>query len=328
MNLPQRGNDWGRLFSYIILSLVLYYLGTVDALFFLFAVPLQVLYAKRGARQFGLASLIVLVGIGLFAVWRTGQVAAGQARWLLVALEMVADILIVAGLCVVNVEWRNLRRRLYRFLAATGAAGIVSLPLVLMLASNKQVAAVMQRQVSQVVTVLNASFGGGAGASTNPPFNAVELTAYLRRVVLGNFLFMYFLVLTGVWRVGVMFAARSGSARPEPLATFALPVQLLWPILAVWAMVLADRLFHLGAFGYAAWNLAMIGAFLYGLQGVGIVQHLFARYKVAWGIRILLVLAVLFLLILPGVATIVIIAFPILGISELWIRYGRDAVSQ
>jgi len=227
----------------------------------------------------------------------------------------------------VNTDWPRLPRRLHRLLAATGAAGIVSLPFVLMLAGSREFSTLMQNQVTQVVSMLNSSFGG-ANQSAGPVFNAGELTAYIRQIVLRNYLFTYFVILTGVWRIGLLFAMRSRMTRPKPLAMFALPVGILWPTLVVWGGVAADRLLHLGAFGYATWNLAMIGAFLYGLQGVGIVQHLFARFNVARGIRMLLVAVVLFLLIIPGLATIIVIAFPILGISELWIRYGRDAAKR
>ncbi len=324
MNLPQRGGDWGTLGAYVLLSLVLYSLGAIDALFFLFAVPLQVLYLRKGREQFLLGSAAVIAGIALFALWRTSSIAAGQLRGLVISVELLADLSIIAGVFVVNTDWPRLPRRLYRLLAVTGAAGIVSLPFVLMLAGSKEFSMLMQNQVKQVVSMLNSSFGG-ANQSASPAFNAGELTAYIRQIVLRNYLFTYFVILTGVWRIGLLFALRSRMARPRPLAMFALPVGILWPTLVVWGGVAADRLLHLGVFGYATWNLAMIGAFLYGLQGIGIVQHLFARFNVARGIRMLLVAVVLFLLIIPGLATIIVIAFPILGISELWIRYGRDA---
>lgn len=322
MNLPQRGSDWGGFVTYVVLSLGLYFLGAVDALFFLFAIPLQILYLRRGRAQFVLGSIVVLVGIALLSLWHTASLASGGLRLLLLVVEVVAAMSIVAGVYIVNTDVPRMHRTLYRFLLATGLAGLVSLPFVVILAGNKDFAAFMHNQVQQVVKLLS-SFGG-TGQSTGSE-DVGRLTDYVRQMALGNYLFIYFLILLSVWRIGVLFEARRRLRRPAPLAKFVLPAAFMWPILVVWGGVLADRLLHLGAFGYIVWNLAMIGAFLYGLQGLGIVQHLFARYNVARGLRALAVVVVLFLLLIPGVATIVCIVFPILGISELWIHYGRGA---
>ncbi|HUX22817.1 MAG TPA: hypothetical protein VMW69_16395 [Spirochaetia bacterium] len=327
MKLPERSGDWGRLAGYAGLALVLYYLSALETLFFLFAVPLQVAYAKRGRTQYWIASVVVLVGIGLFSLWRSSIVTGGNMRFLLVSVEVAVNLLIVVGLDIVNVTWSGVQRKLYRLLIATGIAGVVSLPFVLMLAASSEFAAVMRNQVAQVVTMLDASFGAGSNTLAHS-LNVDEILSYVRQVALGNYLFMFFLILTGVWRIGAIFAARSSLRRPAPLARFVLPVEFLWPILVAWGGVLADRLLHLGAFGYVAWNLAMIGAFLYGLQGVGIVQFLFARFHIGRGFRLLIVVVLLFLVLFPGVGMVVAIAFPILGISELWVRYGRGAVNQ
>lgn len=327
MNLPQQGSDWGRLAGYAGLSLVLYYLSVIDTLFFLFAVPLQVAYMRRGRAQYWLASLVVLVGIGLFAFWRTSALTAGTIRLILVAVEILVDLLIVVGLDIVNVSWARVPRKLYRLLIATGIAGVVGVPFVLILQADSEFSTLMHNQVAQVVKMLSASFGGSDPNATSS-LNVDQIVAYVRQVAFGNYAFMFFAILTGVWRLGVIFASRSGRSRPAPLMLFRLPVEFLWPILVAWAGVLASRLLHLNTFGYVAWNLAMIGAFLYGLQGVGIVQFLFVRFHVGRGFRLLLVIALLFLVLFPGVGTIIAIAFPILGISELWIRYGRAALNQ
>lgn len=324
MSLPRQGGDWRSLAGYVVLSLALYLIGAIDALFFLFAVPLQVLYLRKGRRQFLAASGLTLVGVALFSLWRTGSLAAGGLRTLLMCVEVGAALLIVAGLYVVNADWPLLQRRLYRLLAATIGTGIVSLPLVVMLARNSAFNTLMQNQVQQVLTMLSSSFGGG-NSSVASGQDVARLTAYIRQTVLSNYVLAYFVMLTMVWRIGTLFALRSALTRPAPLARFGLPVGFLWPTLILWAAVLANRMLHLGAVGDAAWNLAMVGAFLYGLQGIGVVQFLFARYNVARGFRFLLVVVVLILLFIPGVATIVLLAFPILGISELWIRYGREA---
>lgn len=324
MSLPRRGVDWGSIAGYIILSLVLYLIGAVDALFFLFAVPLQVLYLRKGREQFFAASGLTLMGIALFSLWRTGSLATGELRTLLMFVEIGAALLIIAGVYVVNADWPILRRGLYRLLVATAGAGILSLPLVVVLAGSSEFNALLQNQVKQVLTMLSSSFGSG-NSSIASGQNVAQLTSYIRQTILSNYVFAYFLILTGVWRIGTLFALRSALTRPAPLARFGLPVGALWPTLILWAAVLANRMLHLGPIGDAAWNLAMVGAFLYGLQGVGIVQYLFAHYNVARGFRFLLVVVVLILLFIPGVATIVLLAFPILGISELWIHYGREA---
>lgn len=322
MNLPQRGGDWGRLAAYVVFALVLYYL---NVLFFLFAVPLQVLYTRKGKAQYVIASVAVLFGIAGFALWRSSQIGGGL-RATVVSAEVLGALLFLAGLYVINSEWKHLRRKLYRMLIATGAVGLITLPLVIHLAGNAQFNALFHSQVAQVVKLLNASFGGGPGGG--PQFKADELAVYIRQVALSNYLFLYFVILVGMWRLGTMFAMSSRLVRPRPLATFFVPVDFLWPIILAWTGVLAGRLLHQEVVHYVAWNIAMIGAFLYGLQGVGIVEHLFARFSVSRGVRVFFVVGVLILLLIPGVAMIVLVAFPILGISELWIHYGRGAANQ
>ena len=326
MALPSRGSDWGRLAGTVVLSLFLYY---VNVLFFLFLVPLQVSYVRRGSKEFTLSAAVTLVGIGLLSLWRTSGLQLGSERLLVMAVEIVSALTLVVGVYVVTTEWTRVRRRLNRMLFAAVGAGVVSIPLVVLLSQSKGFLNLLHAQVQAAMTLIRASFSSGADLqAADPLFNVDKLSAFIRVMLLRDYVFAYFLILAAVWRISTMFTQRIASSRPAPLSEFYLPEVLLWPVLVSWALVLADKLLGLGIAGYIGWNLGMIGAFLYALQGIGIIQFLFARHHVTRGLRILFVSALIVLLFWPGVGMVVLVAFPIFGISELWIRYGRGQVEE
>lgn len=317
--MPNRTNEWGRLLGTAALALVLYEL---NVLFFLFLVPLQVLLVRRGKGQFALAAGLTLAGIALLSLWRSSALSSSEERALLDLTEVVASALFMAGIYLVNCG--RFERRLFGMLISSGIAGLVSIPLLIALGGSTEISALLHSQVQAAVNMLKSAFAGGADPATmSRLLNVDKLATMVRRAVLSNYLFGYFVVLAGSWRLGTVFTYRVQSSRPRPLSEFVVPEVLLWPVLLSWAMVAAERISGISVLGYIGWNLGMIGAFLYALQGIGIIQFLLARYRVSRGLKLTLIAAIVLLLLWPGTGMLVVIALPVLGISELWVRYRR-----
>lgn len=322
--MPNRTNGWGRLLGTAALALVLYEL---NVLFFLFLVPLQVILVRRGKGPYAAAAGLTLVGIALLSLWRTSGLSSPGERVLLDLTEVVASGLFMVGIFLVT--GGGGQRRLFRMLISSGIAGLVSLPLLFALAESKGFAELIHSQVQAVVTLMKGSFAGGtAPARIDSLLNVDRLTVLVRQVVLSNFLFGYFVVLAGSWRLASVFTYRVQSSRPHPLSEFVVPEVLLWPVLVSWALVAAERISGISVLGYIGWNLGMIGAFLYALQGIGIVQFWLARYRVSMGLRFILAAGIVLLLVWPPTGILVVVALPVLGISELWVRYRRGQAGQ
>ena len=96
----------------------------------------------------------------------------------------------------------------------------------------------------------------------------------------------------------------------------------VWPFLASGAMLLLSLRFDAGTLARSiAWNLVLIFSCAYLAQGLGIVAHFLARWKVPNFLRIVtLAMATLSALTSPlGLAFAAILT--LLGVTELWIPY-------
>jgi hypothetical protein len=102
---------------------------------------------------------------------------------------------------------------------------------------------------------------------------------------------------------------------------FRLPDTYIWPLIASLATILIGLMVPLGALELAAWNLAAIVLFLYGLSGIGVLQFFLRKFRVPRGMRLLLAFLLGVLLLSPRANLAVIILIPGLGVSEIWLRY-------
>ena len=80
----------------------------------------------------------------------------------------------------------------------------------------------------------------------------------------------------------------------------------------------------IGAVRYAAWNIGLIGLFVFGMQGIGIIQTILDRRAVSRQIRVVISAGMVFMVFWPGVNLVVLIGLPVLGVSELWIHYRKE----
>jgi hypothetical protein len=163
---------------------------------------------------------------------------------------------------------------------------------------------------------------GSLFASLLVPAKLQELTqGYLLR----SFLVDVIVLLSFSWWAGQASAARTsalfGARATFRFAAFRLEGWYLWPLIFSGALILADLFFGISFWAYAAWNAGLVLLFLYGLQGMAILRFLFEKHGVPRILWLLLIAALVVLAASPRAGLFVILAVPLLGVSENWIRF-------
>ena len=128
-------------------------------------------------------------------------------------------------------------------------------------------------------------------------------------------------MLTVSWYISDAVSRKWHKKPKFQLINFIVPETLIWPLIVSLVGVLFDVFIGLGWFGYLMWNSTFIMIFIYGLHGIGLVKYLIARYKVPGNIRRFIAIISFAVLLLPGVNLVILIGVPMLGVSELWIRF-------
>jgi hypothetical protein len=150
-----------------------------------------------------------------------------------------------------------------------------------------------------------------------------SLFLWLKEMILRSYLFIFFVILSANWWAGTSIMKRAGREKRFDITRFKLPDIFIWPLLISWAVVLLDVVKGIGWPAYLFWNTGMIALFLFGLQGFGILRHLLKKYALFRSLKTLLTFIVIILVFIPGVNWVIIIGFPGLGVSELWIKYRK-----
>lgn len=330
----RQGTAGGRLlelFLFALSSFVLYFFG-VGILFFL--IPLQVVAARRGTR--GLAAsagafLVILVGVRLATALPNGPM---PETGLLLAVEMFGVAAMLLGLFAVNLRWPGGLRTLPKVLVAGAATGLLAVPLALFLARSVVFTRAMEGLFAEVSKMIGSMFStadGEAASVLSSILEPAKLMQVTKAWFLRSFIAGYVLVLGLSWWAGTASAARSLSlragilpsgARPAArLSDFRLESFYLWPLIASWAGIGLDLWKGLSFASYAVWNAGLVMLFLYGLQGMAILRFLFEKHRLPRLLWFVLVVGVLVLAATPRASLFVVVAVPVFGISENWIRY-------
>jgi hypothetical protein len=299
-----RGNVSSLLMS-ALLCAVLFYSGFLT---FLFAVPVQVAYTRhgdyRGLATAGAAVLLILAVHSLQAARfaGTGGLSAG-----LIVMDVLMPLGILAGLSVFNLA------RQYpwwlRLLAGSGIALLAAFPSLRLIATFDRNGG-DSSQLRAMLAMMGVE-------------NNWELWADLvRRIVLSSIgVALTAGIAANFWLGNGIVKRTSGTV--ISLRRVRVPEQLVWMVIAGLAIIVitwigaADRVAPIG------WNLALVGGFLFAIQGVGIIQHLLHRRGVGSnGERWVLTIALIALFI-PGMNIVVAGGLPLLGISEVWVDYKR-----
>jgi hypothetical protein len=323
MNIGPWRSSWTDLIGFSVLSLLFYKLGIF---FLLFLVPLQVLYVRRGLTTQLYSFGIVLFFIFLFAVISTRKIENGTLRGTLLLLEMVVPALLMTGLAVVNAHNEYIHRNLYKLLAATIITGLVSIVIIVLMVRSEAYINFIKDQMDLMLEAFSQAFTteGTAGMMFGGMLTTERIFEMARKILLRNYLFLYFMMLVGNWRAGTAIGKRSIGESVTPFSGFSLPDFFIWPLLISWTGVLFDSLIGTGFFSYIFWNSGLVFLFLYGLQGFAIIRHLFEKYSVSRGLRFLFGFGVVILFMIPGLNFLLIIGIPGLGVSELWIKLRKE----
>ena len=309
-------------------------------------VPLQVWYRRNGARDFlrvaALAFLILAVLRFALAASALGELAATGPRseiervvlaplpgvvFPLVSVELVTVLALLAGLAWVDVygpqvvRWRSI----YRMLAATAGSCVLALATIVLLSANHGFVESLTQLFGNILELFRKAAAGATGADIPLPKmpDGAALTQSFWDYLFASFVFGYFVNLAGAWYVGDRIAARSRFGGARSLARFALPDIMVWPLIGTWAVVLLGRFATLGYLRAFALNAGLILLALYAVQGLAIIETLLARSRAGQGAgpRRWPLFGVMMLLLVPVMAVVALVVIPLVGVSEIWVKY-------
>jgi hypothetical protein len=326
-----RRGAWAETALFALASVLLAQMGLGV---FLFLVPLQILYTRRGERMLAAGGLLVLAAVAAIRMIGTAVRSGGTgAADGLFVVELAALSLLLLGLLLVDaLQNRPLpvlgvrMRAVPRLLGATAAAAAVAIPVVLAVRGQAGIADAVSGVFTSAADAVAAAISQGTrGLQLEGGVDAQGLATRLAQIAAEVFprsvFVYYFAILTFSWWAGNRSAARASRIPSPRLVDFRLPDLYVWPLIASLALVLADIAFDVGAAGYLGWNAGLIMLFLYGIQGLGLLQFAFARYGVGRGLRFLCYVVLTVLFFSPGANLVVVIGLPGLGVSDIWLRY-------
>jgi hypothetical protein len=143
------------------------------------------------------------------------------------------------------------------------------------------------------------------------------------KLVFRNYIFAYFIMLSGSWFIADSIQRRSNHRKQFKLVDFRVPEIIIWPLIITLAVVFLDIFLGMSWLGYIMWNSAFIMVFIYGLHGIGLIKYLLERYKVPGRGRRLIFVFAFVVLLMPGLNLILLLGIPVLGVSELWIKFRK-----
>jgi len=318
------GGLWLEIVLFTISSLFLYHTGMGVALFL---VPLQVVASRRGVRALVAACgvfLAVFLAIRLFPLLQPGTPSPD----VLVAVEVGFVLVLLIGMVIVNLPFRGRPRTLVMLLSATAVAALAAVPAAMLLpgyAPFQQSMTNLFSDVSKTLSGVISSADVTAGSFFASLLVPARLQALTQAYVLRSFLADVVVLLSFSWWAGQASAARTSAllgVRPTfRFAAFRIEGWYVWPLIFSGALILADLFFGISVWAYVAWNVGLVLLFLYGLQGMAILRFLFEKHGIPRILWLLLIAALVVLAASPRAGLFVILAVPLLGVSENWIRF-------
>ncbi len=307
-------------------SLLLYHTGVG---FVLFLVPLQIVASRRGIRSLALAVGVFFAVFLLIRFWPSAFASGHPLPDILGTIEIGVTGVLLLGMLVVNFPFPRRPRTLVMLLAATALAGALALPAAVWLSRVPAFQQAMDALFTEVSKTLSSVLAPTADTGAAPFFAQMLQPARLRQLseayLLRSLLADYALMLAFSWWAGQAAASRArlmlGAERGFRLSRFRLESGWLWPLIVSGALVLADLFFGISVWAYAAWNIGLVLLFLFGLQGMAIVLFLFEKYRIPRLLWFMFIAGLVILAASPGAGLFIVLAIPLLGISENWIRY-------
>ena len=242
-------------------------------------------------------------------------------------VQLFLSAVLLGGLWLVNEPRVLPYRPLVRIIVVTGAAGLVAIPFIGGLMSDPEFAPSMRAYVADQPLLRMSLNPSAALESQQPNAGAVELFANtIGEILLRGVLFLYLVYLVAAWWLGSLWGARTIGMRSPigRLIAFRLEPWCIWAILLAGAVVLGDALLgEIGLLSYVGWNVFSVFLFLFALQGIGVLQWLYRRYRVPGPMRVMIGVALVFMLFRPVLTFVPVFGLPLLGISETWVDFKR-----
>lgn len=299
-------------------SILIFQLSVV---FFLLVIPLFIIKERYGFEYLSMAGFFVALVIVTETVIRGSGIEGSNLRHFLIIAELVYPLSVIGG--VVGISYfRN--RTLYSLLAVTMGFAVISFPVILYYSGNKEIIDLLKNQIIYVsdmfrdTVTASDSFESSVLVKELQPDLIIESTL---KLVFRNYIFAYFIMLSGGWFAADSINRRWSRKQQFKLTDFTVPEIMIWPLIIILAGVFLDIFLGLSWLGYIMWNSTFIMIFIYGLHGIGLIKYLLERYKVPGSGRRLIAISIFIVLLMPGINLVVLIGVPVLGVSELWIRY-------
>jgi hypothetical protein len=313
-------------------SLLLYHTGVG---FVLFLVPLQVVASRRGLGALALAEALFFAVFLAIRFWSAVFAPGHPSPDILAASEIVVAGVCLLGMIVVNFPLARRPRMVVLLLAASGVAAVLLVPLGLLVSGMPAFQQSVDQLFVEVSRSLSAVFAPGTDTGAAAFFSQMVRPASLRAMteatLLRSFAADYLVLLSFSWWAGQAAGRRRSGFGEVPaegfrLSRFRLESFWLWPLILSGALVLGDLFLGISRLGvpalaYAAWNAGLALLFLFGLQGMAIAAFLFEKYRLPRILWLLLVVGIAVLGASPGAGLFFVLAIPVLGISENWIRF-------
>lgn len=303
-------------------ALLFYRLGF---LLFLFMVPLQVVYARRGAKPFLCATGGVFLGFVVLRGFQLSMLASELegVNPILFGLDLVIPFGLLGGLALVNLAVFPRLHGVYRVLLAGALLTALTAPIAWVVGRSPELRETVVLQFEQVYELVRET--AGEAAAGMPQFAEGEFEQVFMRavqVMLRTYVFGFTVLLLANWFVGNAVSGR-WAENPGALRRFVVPAALLWPSLLAWAGVLGTRFADIGVLQYAVWNFGLICLMLYGVQGLSIMRFLFDRYGFGRLARAVILGAMILVLFMRGLNVALVLAIALLGVSENWVQFNR-----
>jgi len=293
----------------------------ISVVFFLLTVPLFIIYRRYGIVYLTMSGFFVALVIVIQTIIRASGIEDSTLRRFLIFAELFYPLSLIVGVLIVS--WFN-NKTLYLLLAATMGFALVSFPAFYHYAGNSEIIELLKNQIVTVSNMFRDS------VSTADSFEATVLLKQMSpelivkstaKLVLRNYLFVYFVMLTFSWYVAEVLFSRTSKKKSLKLVDFTIPDIMIWPLIFFLGGVLFDIFIGIPWLGYFLWNGAFIIMFVYGLHGIGLVKFLLNKYKVTRRGRRFFAVFIFAVLLMPGINLVILLGVPVLGISELWITY-------
>jgi len=285
----------------------------------IFVIPLVILYKRQGYVYGILGSLLVLFGIAGFKIVQ-GINMEGSLNGGLLLLDMEYPFTFLLGIALVEAPYLQKYPVFEKMALATLCAGVLGIPLIRYVLNDPVFDAYMKAQINTMLKSVvegegSLDLGSAVSISTG------EIVRLSKKIFANTYTVGYFLTLLINWTIGSRIGMRTlGYLQVKVMEPVHLPEKVIWGFLIGWLGVLVSLWKDMGWIGILAWNVALLGTVLYGLQGVDILKFILRRME---RFRSMVIFAIILCLFMPGLNIIILIGVPLLGVSDLWIQYDR-----